>query len=72
MHIGIAADHAGYTVKEQVLLDLKASGHEIVDHGAHRLDLDDDYPDFVAPLVRAVATGDVHRGIAIFGSSIGA
>ena len=72
MRIGIAADHAGCTVKEQLLLDLKASGHEIVDYGAHCLDPDDDYPDFVAPLARAVAQGNVQRGIAICGSSIGA
>jgi len=72
MRIGIAADHAGFTVKAQLLLDLRASGHEIVDYGAHHLDPDDDYPDFVAPLARAVAKGEVERGIAICGSSIGA
>jgi ribose 5-phosphate isomerase B len=72
MRIGIAADHAGFTVKEQSLRDLRSSGHEIVDYGAHRLDPEDDYPDFVAPLARAVAMGEIQRGIAICGSSIGA
>ncbi len=72
MRIGIAADHAGFTVKEQSLRDLRSSGHEIVDYGTHRLDPEDDYPDFVAPLARAVAMGEIQRGIAICGSSIGA
>jgi ribose 5-phosphate isomerase B len=72
MRIGIAADHAGFALKGQLQQDLRALGHEVVDYGAHRLDPDDDYPDFVAPLARAVARGEVERGIAICGSNIGA
>jgi len=72
MRIGIAADHAGFAVKEQLAKDLRAAGHEVVDFGAYRLDPQDDYPDFVTPLARAVAKGDAQRGIAICGSSIGA
>lgn len=72
MRIGIAADHAGFVLKEELKKDLQGAGHEIVDCGAHRLDPADDYPDFVAPLARAVARGEVERGIAICGSSIGA
>jgi len=72
MRIGLAADHAGFALKGQLQQDLRASGHEVVDYGAHRLDPDDDYPDFVVPLARAVARGEVDRGIAICGSNIGA
>ena len=72
MLIGIAADHAGFTVKEQLEKDLRAAGYEVVDYGAHAFHPEDDYPDFVAPLARAVASGEVERGIAICGSSIGA
>jgi ribose 5-phosphate isomerase B len=72
MRIGIAADHAGFALKGQLQQDLRASGHEVVDYGAHQLDPDDDYPDFVAPLARAIARGEVDRGIAICGSNIGA
>ena len=72
MSIGIAADHAGFTVEEQLFQDLRSSGHEVVDYGAHRFDPEDDYRDFVAPLAHAVAKGEVQRGIAICGSSIGA
>jgi ribose 5-phosphate isomerase B len=72
MRVGIAADHGGFDLKSQIVADLKASGHEVVDFGAHELMPEDDYPDFVAPMARAVATGDVERGIAICGSGVGA
>ncbi len=72
MRIGIAADHAGFALKEQLDKDLRVAGYEVVDYGAYSLDPTDDYPDFVAPLGRAVARGEVERGIAICGSSIGA
>ncbi len=72
MRIGIAADHAGLTLKEQLKNDLHTAGHEITDYGAYAFDPTDDYPDFVALLARAVADGGVERGIAICGSSIGA
>ncbi len=72
MKIGIAADHAGFTLKEELAKDLRSAKHEVMDFGAHELDPTDDYPDFVAPLARAVARGEVERGIALCGSSIGA
>jgi len=72
MRIGIAADHGAFTLKSQLQDSLRASGHEVFDFGAHTLDLQDDYPDFVTPLARAVAAGDVERGIALCGSGIGA
>jgi ribose 5-phosphate isomerase B len=72
LRIGMAADHAGLALKEQLKKDLRAAGHEITDYGAYAFDPADDYPDFVALLARAVASGGVERGIAICGSSIGA
>ena len=72
MRVGIAADHGGFDLKGQIVADLKASGHEVVDFGAHELMLEDDYPDFVAPMARAVARGEVERGVAICGSGVGA
>lgn len=72
MRLGIAADHAGFTLKQELSKDLRAAGHDVVDYGAHRLDPEDDYPDLVAPLARAVANKEVERGIAICGSNIGA
>ncbi len=70
--VGIATDHGGFGLKEELVARLRAAGYEVVDFGAHRLDPADDYPDFVIPLARAVAAGKVERGIAICGSGVGA
>ncbi len=72
MLIGIAADHGGFELKVQLTAALKAVGYEMVDFGAHELDIEDDYPDFVVPLARAVARREVVRGLAICGSGVGA
>ncbi len=72
MRLGIAADHGGFELKERLLEELLDLGHEVVDYGAHDFDAQDDYPDFVVPLARAVAQGEVARGIAICGSGVGA
>jgi ribose 5-phosphate isomerase B len=72
MRLGIATDHGGFDLKENLLAYLRAAGHELVDFGAHRLDPADDFPDFVIPLARAVADGTVERGVAVCGSGVGA
>jgi ribose 5-phosphate isomerase B len=72
MRIGISADHGGFARKEKLARDLHAAGHEVVDFGAARLALEDDYPDFVIPMARAVGRGELDRGIAICGSGVGA
>lgn len=70
--IGIAADHGGFALKAQISSALKAAGYEVTDFGALELNEGDDYPDFVVPLARAVARGEVTRGLAICGSGVGA
>ena len=72
MRLGIATDHGGFSLKEDLLARLRAAGHEVVDFGAHELNTGDDYPDFVTPLARDVASGKVERGIAVCGSGVGA
>jgi ribose 5-phosphate isomerase B len=72
MRIGIATDQGGFSLKEQLLSQLREAGHEIVDFGAHHLSIDDDYPHYVLPLAQAVAAGKVDRGVAICGSGVGA
>jgi ribose 5-phosphate isomerase B len=72
MRIGIAADHGGFELKVQLIADLKTAGYEVEDFGAHELVTGDDYPDFVVPLARAVAKGEITRGLAICGSGVGA
>src|ERR1700745_2503589 len=72
MRVGIATDHGGFNLKEEMVTHLRAAGHEGVDFGAHSLSPDDDYPDAVVPLAQAVAEGKVDRGVAICGSGVGA
>jgi ribose 5-phosphate isomerase B len=72
MRVGVASDHGGFGLKEELVMRLRAAGHEVVDFGAHRLDPDDDFPDFIIPLARAVAEGSVERGVAVCGSGVGA
>ena len=72
MRIGIATDHGGFSLKEELVEQLRAAGHEVVDFGAHRLNEGDDYPDYVLPLAQAVAAEQVERGVAICGSGVGA
>jgi ribose 5-phosphate isomerase B len=72
MKIGIATDHGGFGLKQELVSRLRAAGHEVVDFGANELNAGDDYPDFVFPLAKAVAAGELARGIAICGSGGGA
>ena len=72
MRIGIATDHGGFTLKEDLITRLRGASHEVRDFGAHSLDSGDDYPDFVTPLARAVSAGQVERGVAVCGSGVGA
>ena len=55
LRIGVAADHGGFELKQQLVGRLREAGHEIVEFGDCRLNPDDDYPDFVLPLARAIA-----------------
>ena len=72
MRVGVATDHGGFALKQEIAAKLRAAGHEVVDFGAHAAKPDDDYPDFVVPLARAVAGGEVERGVAVCGSGVGA
>jgi ribose 5-phosphate isomerase B len=72
MRVGIATDHGGFSLKVEFVAQLRNAGHEVVDFGAHSLNPADDYPDFVLPLAKAVADGQVERGVAICGSGVGA
>ena len=72
MRVGIATDHGGFALKEELAAYLQQAGHEVVDVGAHSLNPGDDYPDFVIPLAQAVAEGKVERGLAVCGSGVGA
>lgn len=70
--IGICADHGGFELKEKIKSFLVENQFEPVDYGAMELNSADDFPDFVIPLAKAVASKEVFRGIAICGSGVGA
>ena len=70
--IGVAADHGGYELKQYLAGKLLEADYEVVDFGDGQPKPDDDYPDFVVPLARAVARGEVDRGMAVCGSGVGA
>lgn len=66
MRIAVGIDHAGVALRETVMQAVSEAGHELVDLGEH-----DDYPDIALDVGRAVAAGDVDRGILVCGSGAG-
>lgn len=71
MRVAIAADHAGFPLKEVIAERMRADGHEVVDLGTHSAE-PVDYPDFAEKLGEAVRSGRVERGVLICGSGVGA
>lgn len=71
MTVYLAADHAGFTLKGMLLEHLPLLGHKVVDIGAFTLDPDDDYPDYVRPLVERVLADAESFGIICAGSGQG-
>ncbi len=59
-------------MKQYLVGKLREAGHEVIDFGDRQPKPEDDYPDYVVPLARAVASGEVERGVAICGSGVGA
>ena len=71
MKIYIAADHAGFALKNALTEHIRTLGYEVEDMGALSLDKDDDYPDFMMPLAKRVADEVSARGIIVGGSGQG-
>ena len=71
MKIHIATDHAGLDLKNTIKEFLVDKGHDVTDHGAYEYDALDDYPDFIFPCARAVASDLNSRGIILGGSGQG-
>ena len=69
MRIALAADHAGFALKEKLLRRLAEAGHEVSDFGTHT-DQSCDYPEFAEQVARAVADGRAERGIVVCMSGI--
>ncbi|HEX9268429.1 MAG TPA: RpiB/LacA/LacB family sugar-phosphate isomerase [Candidatus Limnocylindria bacterium] len=70
MRVGIAADHAGVDLRDQLAHHLRLNGHEVDDLSPEN-DPEDDYPLLVEPLARAIAAGRYERAIFCCGSGIG-
>jgi ribose 5-phosphate isomerase B len=71
MIVAIAADHAGFALKQEIVPDLRSHGHEVQDLGTHSPE-PVDYPDVAEWVARAVLSGVVERGVLICGSGVGA
>ena len=70
MHIALAADHAGYLLKDELAAWLREEGHEVSDLGTNGPE-SVDYPQFGRKLAESVASGQADRGIAVCGSGVG-
>jgi ribose 5-phosphate isomerase B len=70
MKIAIAADHAGFTLKEALRERLSAAGHELTDFGAFSEE-STDYPDYALAVAELVASGEAARGILVCSTGIG-
>lgn len=70
MRIAIAADHAGFTIKDDVINTIQSLGHDIVDLGTYNQE-PVDYPDYAAKVGKAIQDRQVERGVLICGSGVG-
>lgn len=70
MKIALGADHAGFRTKERIKVFLENQGHTVMDFGTHSEE-PVDYPDFIRPAAKAVASGECERGIILGGSGNG-
>jgi ribose 5-phosphate isomerase B len=71
MKIYIGTDHAGDELKQKLVPFIQLLGYEAVDFGAHEYNENDDYPDFIAPVAKAVSEDASARGIILGGSGQG-
>ncbi|RMI14082.1 ribose-5-phosphate isomerase [Cellulomonas triticagri] len=71
MRIHVAADHAGFELKVAIVEHLQAAGHDVVDHGAHEYDPQDDYPSVCFAAGEAVVADPGSLGVVIGGSGNG-
>ncbi len=70
LKIAIAADHAGFELKNLVAASLRNNGYEVIDEGCHAVD-SVDYPDYAKEVAKHVASGKVGRGILVCGTGVG-
>ena len=69
--IALAADHAGYELKEILKRYVTSLGYPVIDAGTFHPELPDDYPDWAEALAARITSGEAKRGILICGSGVG-
>ncbi|MFL5613779.1 MAG: ribose 5-phosphate isomerase B [Gemmatimonadaceae bacterium] len=72
MKVAVAADHAGFALKERMMEAIRAARHEVVDCGPEQMIPGDDYPDYAERVARAILDGRADRAVLICGSGVGA
>ena len=71
LRLALAADHAGYELKQLLVKELRDQGHGVLDLGTHEPGKPDDYPDYAELVGKAFVSGSVDRGVVICGSGVG-
>jgi ribose 5-phosphate isomerase B len=71
MKVAFGCDHAGFPLKETVLIAVRAAGHEPIDFGTFSAE-SVDFPDFTEKVGKAIQKGEAERGVLLCGSGIGA
>lgn len=71
LKVALAADHAGFELKEALRRELEGTSHEIVDLGAHAYDPADDYPDFAERVGLEFVASRIDRAVVVCGSGVG-
>lgn len=71
MRVHLGSDHAGFELKAAVAEHLRSAGHEVIDHGAHEFDPEDDYPSFCIAAAQAAVDDPASLAIVIGGSGNG-
>ncbi len=72
MKVALAADHAGFDLKQSLIAYLQKQSYEILDLGTDTADIPSDYPDFALKVGEAVRSGQAERGVLVCGSGVGA
>src|SRR3989344_6237554 len=65
MKVYVAADHAGFALKQKLVASVRELGFEVQDMGPATLNPDDDYPDFIIPVAQAVVADTTAFGIVL-------
>lgn len=71
MRLHLGCDHAGFDFKTILAEHLRVAGHDVVDHGAHEFDPEDDYPAFCIAAAEGVAAETDSLAVVIGGSGNG-